>query len=114
MIVIMHSSFFTVVAMSSIATAQFCGVVTSPIKSYQNCAVDQFPAMDAACTAVGGTVAGHNQESGDQRSNCITYCNDVPSGGHETRGTTTEYHEAWHLYIVDACDSCEYCGPAGK
>ena len=108
----MHASLFIVVAISSIGTAQFCGVATSAVKSYQDCAVDQFPAMDAACNAIGGTVAGHNRESGDQRSNCITYCNDVPNGGHDIQGTT-KYNEQWHLYVVDGCDSCGYCQSSG-
>jgi hypothetical protein len=107
----MYASLISIVVATSLARAQYCGVVTSPIKSYQDCEVDQFPTMDKECLAIGGTVAGHNRESGNQLANCITYCNNVPTGNHEYRGKTSPYHEDYHLLVVDKCDSCGYCGP---
>ncbi|KAH8896566.1 hypothetical protein GQ53DRAFT_818850 [Thozetella sp. PMI_491] len=107
----MRGVLLALLSSGGMVAARFCGVVTSPIKSYQDCGVDQFPTMDAECTGVGGTVAGHNAETGNQLANCITYCNDVPAGGHDKRGKTSPYHEDWHLYVVDECGECDYCGP---
>ncbi|KAI1843474.1 hypothetical protein JX265_001822 [Neoarthrinium moseri] len=81
----------------------------------------QFPVMDQACTSVGGTVAGHNIESGNALSNCITYCNNVPTGGHDVTGPIAAVPSVpisrdttYHLYVVDSCSTCDYCGPPRK
>ncbi len=103
------SGFFAVALLAEYATAKFCGVGTSPVKSYQPCDVDQYPAMDAACKSIGGSVAGHLQEQGNANSNCVTYCNNVRTGGHDITGTT-KYNEHWRLLVVDPCRDCPYCG----
>lgn len=92
-----------------VASAQFCGVVTSTAQSYVTCEEFQFPAMDAACTAVGGTVGGHLRESGDASANCITYCNNAATGGHDETEAINSYTN-YHLYVVDSCSACDYCG----
>lgn len=100
----MQFSLISLAAFAASATAQFCGVITSPTMEMFACDVYQDPVMDAKCTALGGTVAGHNREDPGQASNCITYCNNVPTGGHDT----TE--DKYHTYVVDSCESCGYCG----
>ncbi|KAF9872392.1 hypothetical protein CkaCkLH20_10219 [Colletotrichum karsti] len=105
----MHFIILSLGALVASATAQFCGVVTSPAQSYIDCALEQFPVMDAECTAIGGTVSGHNREIGNQLSNCITYCNNVPTGGHDKNGQIAGRYN-YHLYVVDSCTSCGYCG----
>ncbi|KAK1674098.1 hypothetical protein BDP55DRAFT_633308 [Colletotrichum godetiae] len=105
----MQFTIATLAVLASGTVAQFCGVVTSPVQSYVPCTLEQYPVMDAECTAIGGTVSGHNQESGDARSNCITYCNNVPTGGHDTTGDILGRH-SYHVYVVDSCTSCGYCG----
>ncbi|KAK2749708.1 hypothetical protein CKAH01_18005 [Colletotrichum kahawae] len=57
----MQFTILSLATLASCAAAQFCGVVTSPIQSYIPCESEQFPPMDAACTAIGGTVAGQSQ-----------------------------------------------------
>ncbi|KAF5520363.1 hypothetical protein CGCA056_v008119 [Colletotrichum aenigma] len=104
----MQFTILSLATLASCAAAQFCGVVTSPAQSYIPCESEQFPAMDAACTAIGGTVSGHNREVGNQLSNCITYCNNVPAGGHDTNGLAGRWN--YHLYVVDSCTNCGYCG----
>ncbi|WQF85945.1 hypothetical protein CDEST_10959 [Colletotrichum destructivum] len=96
-------------ALASCAAAQFCGVVTSPVQGWVACSVEQYPVMDAECKAIGGTVAGHNQEVGNPSSNCITYCNNVPTGGHDKTGSIAG-RLSYHVYVVDSCNSCGYCG----
>ncbi|WYZ42223.1 hypothetical protein EsH8_V_001118 [Colletotrichum jinshuiense] len=105
----MQFNIATLAALASCAAAQFCGVVTSPVKSYTPCTLEQYPVMDAECTAIGGTVSGHNQEVGDARSNCITYCNNVPTAGHDKTASFLGRY-TYHLYVVDTCQSCGYCG----
>lgn len=96
-------------AAAQAAAAAYCGVVTSTAQSYRTCEEFQYPAMDAACTAVGGTVGGHLRETGDSSANCITYCNNVATGGHDETVAINSYTN-YHLYVVDSCSSCSYCG----
>jgi len=106
----MYTTITILLAIANLGIAKYCGVVTSPIQSYVACESEQFPPMDEACTSVGGHVAGHNREHGDARSNCIVYCNGVPTGGHD-RTQTINPRSSYHLYVVDECGDCDYCGP---
>lgn len=94
------------------AAAAYCGVVTAKVSGQTLCEYDHYPAMDPACTDIGGTVGGHLQENDGPDSNCVTYCNNVATGGHDVKDVPIAALDgvSYHLYVVDSCDSCGYCG----
>lgn len=108
----MRYSIFAIASLFAVtASAQYCGVVTS-LQTFVQCSLFQYPPMDSACEAIGGTVAGHLAEAAGAGSNCVTYCNNVTTGGHDT--TASIYYSpgmSYHLEVVDLCTDCDYCGP---
>ncbi|KAH6995479.1 hypothetical protein BKA56DRAFT_665801 [Ilyonectria sp. MPI-CAGE-AT-0026] len=104
---------FTIICLATLAApalAKFCGVVTSARSGWETCESAQFPSMQAACKAIGGTVGGSISEPMGKGANCVVYCNNVATGGHDVTAKISGRTITYRLLVEETCDKCSYCG----